>query len=154
MPPPKDTHNHPPLPTTAHSHPPPSTVIRRHQPPPRNRQVISTTSHQRPKYIHYHLPQSKIYPSKKVFYKKNIKMFYSEVNTKNIFINYNLGQKFGDKFTKLCKIGFYMEGFTADFLQFFTKIHQNLVFERTAGYSILNPSISSILLKFPNSLRF
>ena len=34
---------------------------------------------------------------------------------------YNLGQKFGDKFTKLSKIGFFMECFTADFLQFLSK---------------------------------
>ena len=34
---------------------------------------------------------------------------------------YNLGQKVGDKLTKLSEIGFSMEWFTADFLQFFTK---------------------------------
>ena len=33
--------------------------------------------------------------------------------------HYNRGQKIGDKFTKLSKIGFSMECFTADFLQFF-----------------------------------
>ena len=33
----------------------------------------------------------------------------------------NLGQKVGDKLTKLSKIGFSMEWFKADFLQFFTK---------------------------------
>ena len=41
-------------------------------------------------------------------------------------LDYNLGQKVGDKFTKLSKIRFSMECFTADFLQFFTKKRQNL----------------------------
>ena len=36
--------------------------------------------------------------------------------------NYNLGQKVVDKLTKLSKIDFSMECFTADFLQDFTKI--------------------------------
>ena len=34
-------------------------------------------------------------------------------------LDYNLEQKIGGKFTKLCKIGFSMECFTADLLQFF-----------------------------------
>ena len=38
----------------------------------------------------------------------------------------NLGQKVGDKFTQLSKIGFSMECFTAEFLRFFTKKGQNL----------------------------
>ena len=38
----------------------------------------------------------------------------------------NLGQKIGDKLTKLSKIGFSMECFTADFLRFFTEKRQNL----------------------------
>ena len=42
--------------------------------------------------------------------------------------NYNLRQKVGDKFTELSKIGFSMGCFTADFLQFFAKKRQNLVF--------------------------
>ena len=62
----------------------------------------------------------------------------------------NLGQKVGDKFTELSKIGFSMEYFTADLLQFFTKKHQNLAFRWTTGYSPSNPSISGIFLKFPN----
>ena len=33
----------------------------------------------------------------------------------------SLGKKVVDKFTKLCKIGFSMECFQADFLEFFTK---------------------------------
>ena len=50
------TTNHQPLPpTTTHHH------------------------HRQAKYIHYHPWQPKIYPSKKVLYKKNIKIFYSEV---------------------------------------------------------------------------
>ena len=40
----------------------------------------------------------------------------------------NLGQRVGDKLTKLSKLGFSMECFTADFLQFFTKSCQNLAF--------------------------
>ena len=48
--------------------------------------------------------------------------------------NYNLGQKVGDKFTKLRKIGFSMECFTADFLHFLTETFQNLAFRWTAGH--------------------
>ena len=66
---------------------------------------------------------------------------------------YNLGQKVGDKLTKLSKVGFSMECFTADFLQFFTKKCQNLAFGWTTGYSPSNPSISGIFWKFPNFLR-
>ena len=66
---------------------------------------------------------------------------------------YNLGQKIGDKFTKLSKIGFSMECITAEFLQFFSKIHQILAFGWTPGFSPSNPSISGIFLKFPNFLR-
>ena len=40
--------------------------------------------------------------------------------------SYNLGQKVGDKFTKLRKIGFSMELFTTDILQFFNEKRQNL----------------------------
>ena len=64
---------------------------------------------------------------------------------------YNYGQKVGDKFTKLNKTGFSMECFTADFLQFFNKKHQNLTFGWTTGYSKLNPNISGIFLKLPKS---
>ena len=67
--------------------------------------------------------------------------------------NYNLGQKAGDKLTKLSKIGFSIECFTADFLQIFTKKYQNLVFGWTAGYSPSDPSISGIFVKCPNFLR-
>ena len=42
---------------------------------------------------------------------------------------YNLGQKVGDKLTKLSKIGFSTEFFTAEFLRFFTKKRQNLAFD-------------------------
>ena len=68
--------------------------------------------------------------------------------------DYNLGQRVGDKFTKLSKIGFSMKCFTADFLEFFTKKRQNLAFGWTGGYSQSNPRISGIFLKFPNFLRF
>ena len=66
---------------------------------------------------------------------------------------YNLGQRVGDKLTKLSKVGFSMECFTADFLRFFTKNRQNLALGWTAGYLPSNPSISGIFLKFPNFLR-
>ena len=36
-----------------------------------------------------------------------------------LFCAYNLGQKVGDKFTKLSKIGFSMESFKADFFSVF-----------------------------------
>ena len=66
---------------------------------------------------------------------------------------YNLGQKVGDKLTKLSEIGFSIEWFTADFLQFFTKKCQNLAFDWMTAYSPSNPSISGIFWKFPNFLR-
>ena len=49
---------------------------------------------------------------------------------------YNIGQKLGDTFTKLCKIGLSIACFTAYFSQFFTKKCQNLAlrFGWTAGY--------------------
>ena len=81
-------------PTTTHQHIPPPTTIHHHPP-------LSTTTHQQPKYIHHHSSplttthrqpkyinqqqQSKIYPSKKVFHKKNIKIFYSKVNNEKHF---------------------------------------------------------------------
>ena len=66
----------------------------------------------------------------------------------------NLGQKVGDKFTKLSKTDFSIECFTADFLQFFTKKSQNLAFGWTTGNWPSNPSISGISLKVPNFLIF
>ena len=99
------THHHPPLPTTTHNHPPPSTTsqniptttnhhsppsttthhqlkhIHRHPLPAKN---ISNTTHRQTKYIH-HQPQSKIYRSKKVFYQKNVKIFYAKVNDEKHF---------------------------------------------------------------------
>ena len=71
----------------------------------------------------------------------------------NTSLIYNLGQKVGDKFTKLSKIGFSMEFFTTDILQFFNEKRQNLTFGLTAGYSPLNPITSGIFLKLPNFLR-
>ena len=41
---------------------------------------------------------------------------------------HNLGQKVGKNFTKLSKIGFHMECFTADFLEFFIKKRGNIGF--------------------------
>ena len=46
--------------------------------------------------------------------------------------SFNLGQKFGEKFTKLSKLSFSMEFFTADFLQFLTEKRQSLAFMWTA----------------------
>ena len=66
---------------------------------------------------------------------------------------YNPEKKVGDKLTKLSKIDFSMECFTAYFLRFFTKTPQNLTFSWTAGYSPSSPSISGIFLKFLNFLR-
>ena len=66
---------------------------------------------------------------------------------------YNLGQRVGDKLTKLSKVGFPMECFTADFLRFFTEKCQNLAFGQMSGYSTSNSSISAIFSKFPNFLR-
>ena len=44
-----------------------------------------TTTHLHPKFIHHHSSQSKIYANKKVFYEKNIKIFYSEINDEKHF---------------------------------------------------------------------
>ena len=63
---------------------------------------------------------------------------------------YNLGQKVGDKLTKLSKTAFSMECFTAAALEFFIKKRQNLAFGWTARYLPSNPSISGICLKFPH----
>ena len=54
--------------------------IHHHSPPAKIYLPSSITNHRQPKYIYHHPPQSKIYPSKKVFYEKNIKKFYSEIN--------------------------------------------------------------------------
>ena len=51
-------------------------------------------------------------------------------------VSNNLGLKVGDKLTKLIKIGFPMESFTAAFLRLFTKTCQNLTFGWTAGHSL------------------
>ena len=56
----------------------------------------------------------------------------------------NLGRKVADNFTKLSKISFSMEYFTAEFLQLFTEKRQSLAFGWPAGYSKSNPSISGI----------
>ena len=59
--------------------------------------------------------------------------------------NCNLGQKVGEKLTKLSKIGFSMECFAVDILQIFTKKRQNLAFELVAGYSLSTPRSLRIL---------
>ena len=61
----------------------------------------------------------------------------------------NLGQRVVDMFTKLSKIGFSMECFTAGFLRFFTRKGQNFTFGWLAAYSSSNTAISGIFLKFP-----
>ena len=66
---------------------------------------------------------------------------------------YYLGQKVVDKFTKLSKTGFSVKCFTTDIFRFFTEKRQNLAFRWPAGYSLSNPSILGIFLKFPNFLR-
>ena len=92
--------------TTTHQHPPPAkiyplpTTITQNRPSaPITSQNISTTTHHhlppsnttnhQPQYIHHHQPQSTIYPSKKVFYKKNInnilKYLYFKVNDEKYF---------------------------------------------------------------------
>ena len=76
---PKYIHHHPPLAKIylpPFHHYPPTTKI---YPP------SFTTTLQQPKYINHYPPQSKIYPSKKVFYKKIIKVFYSEANDEKHF---------------------------------------------------------------------
>ena len=65
----------------------------------------------------------------------------------------NLGQGVGDQSTKLSKLDFSLECFTADFLQFFTKNRQNLALRWAAGCSPSNPGISRFFLKLPNFLR-
>ena len=57
---------------------PPPTTTHNYPQPPTDSQNISTT-------IHHHPPQSKIYSSKKVFYKTNNKIFYSKVNDEKHF---------------------------------------------------------------------
>ena len=47
-----------------------------------------------------------------------------------------------------------MESFSADILRFVTKKHQNLAFWWTTGYWPSNPTISGVLIKFPNFLRW
>ena len=58
----------------------------------------------------------------------------------------------GDKFSKLSKIGFATECFTADVLQFVTEKRQNLDLGRAGWYSSSNPSISGIFLKLSKVL--
>ena len=69
------------------------------------------------------------------------------------FFKHTILDKRLETFTKLSKIGFSMECFTADFLYFFAKKGQNLAFGWMAGYSPSNPSISEIFLKFTNFLK-
>ena len=62
-----------------------STTTYHHQPLAKIHQQPSTTAHRQRTYTHHHQTLSKIYSSKKVFCKKNIKIFYSEVNNEKHF---------------------------------------------------------------------
>ena len=58
-----------------------------------------------------------------------VKLHNSQSKTNHTWQNensYNLVPKVADKFTKLSKIGFSMDCFTADFLRLFTEKCQNL----------------------------
>ena len=58
------------------------------------------------------------------------------------------------KFTKLSKISFSMQCFTADFCSWFSQHkYQNLTFGWLTGCVLSNPSISGIFLKLPHFLR-
>ena len=71
----------------------------------------------------------------------------------NFMFSDNLGQKLGDKLTKLSEIGFAMECFTSEIFVIFSQKCQNLAFGLRARFSLSNPSISGISMKFPNFLR-
>ena len=61
---------------------------------------------------------------------------YLKSVTKMEVYRFNLGQRVGDKFIKLSKIGFSMDCFTAHFLRLFTERRQNLALEWTACHQI------------------
>lgn len=65
----------------------------------------------------------------------------------------NIGQGVGDSFTELSKIVFSMDCFIPDFLRLFTEGRRNLALGWVSGCSPSGPSISGILLQFPNSIR-
>ena len=77
----------------------------------------------------------------------------SHIHTSATILSQQSWTKGWMQFTKLSKIGFSMECFTAEFLQLFNKKRENLTFGWTAGYSPLNSNISGILLKLTNFLR-
>ena len=77
----------------------------------------------------------------------------ARIHSNSLSLSINFEQKVGDKFTNLSKIGFSMERFTDDFLQFFTKKRQKLAFGQAAGYWPSNPSTLGIFFRFPNFLR-
>ena len=68
--------------TTTHHQP---KYVHHHPPLVKIYPLTCPTTHRQPKCIHHHQQQSKIYPSKKLFYKKNIKIFYSKVNDEKHF---------------------------------------------------------------------
>ena len=80
-------------------------------------------------------------------------MDLDRVRNENMFPRDNCEQTIGEKFTKLCKIGFSKKSFIADVLQFFTKASQKLPFVWTVGYSTSYSTISGIFLEFNNLLR-
>ena len=77
----------------------------------------------------------------------------ARIHSNSLSLSINFEQKVGDKFTNLSEIGFSMERFTDDFLQFFTKKRQKLAFGQAAGYWPSNPSTLGIFFRFPNFLR-
>ena len=99
-------------------------------------------------FFHFQVTNMKL-KNKKFYFELLTRCWKIESSTSSY---YNLGQKVGDKFTKLSEIGFSMICFTADFLQIFTKKRQNMVCEWMGEYSPSNTSISEIFLKFPNFL--
>ena len=76
-----------------------------------------------------------------------------QVRNETLFFEWIREKKVVNKFTKLSKIGFCMECFTAGFLCVFHKKHQNLAFGYLARYSPSNSGIPTTFLKFPNFLR-
>ena len=73
---PKYVHHHPPAPITSQSI---SATTKHHPPPVKIYPLTCPTTYRQPKRIHQQ-QQSKIYPSKKLLYKKNIEIFYWKVN--------------------------------------------------------------------------
>ena len=74
-------------------------------------------------------------------------MVGTKLETKLCFSG-NLGQKVGDKLTKIEQICFSIECFTTKFFASFYWKMSKFVFWLVNGYSLSNPSISGTFLKF------